>query len=445
MNKKLSIKRASEYIKKDIWQIPLDNKPSNIAFLIKQLRVVIVAIRGFNEDKCMEKASSLTYYSLLSIVPVFAMMFGIAKGFGFEKKMEEHLYATLSDKKEILDQIFEFTHRMLENTQGGLIAGAGLVLLLWSIMKLLTNIEKSFNEIWEVARSRSAIRKISDYFSIMLLAPILIVVSKSATTLISDYIGVLQDKFTWMSYFGWAISAGLKLMPWSLVWFAFAFLYILMPNTKVYFRSAIVGGIIGGIIFQIVQYIYIKFQVGAANYNAIYGSFAALPLFLVWLQTSWLIVLLGAEISFASQNANKYEFELESNTISHNFRIKLSVYITHLIALRFEEEKPALTTSELADELGLPHRVLYTVVNQLIKSKVLIFTTTEDEKVNKIQIAIPLSHLSIYRVIEMINTEGTNELDIIHNSCYDNISDKIESLYNQINSSSDNLLLKDIK
>lgn len=435
------ITNQSDYIKQGIWQETLENLPKKKAFLIKQLRVILLAIRGFNEDKCMDKASSLTYYSLLSIVPVFAMMFGIAKGFGFEQKMEDHLYATMHDKKVILDQIFEFTHRMLENTQGGLIAGAGLVMLLWSVMKLLGNIETSFNEIWEVAKNRSFIRKMSDYFSIMLLAPILIILSKSATTLITSYIHSLQDHIVWLNYFGWIISILMKIIPWSLVWFAFSIIYMLMPNTKVFFRSAFVGGVIGGIIFQIVQFLYIKFQVGVASYNAIYGSFAAFPLFLVWLQTSWVIVLLGAEVAFASQNANKYEFELATKNISNDFRFKLSLLVTHHIATRFENEKPPITASELATNLGLPKRVLNNIVQGLSDASIVTFTSTDDEKEDGIQIAIPLSKLTINKVFRMLHLKGINNLEIDINSTYHSVAEKVDRLFESFEESSYNMPL----
>ena len=183
-----------KFITIDIWRIRLKDLPRKKSFFIKQLRTILLAMRGFDEDKCLLRASSLTFYTLLSVVPVVAMAFGIAKGFGFEAYLEKELYERLPGQETILLQVVDFAHKLLENTKGGMIAGIGVVLLFWAVMKLLGHIESSFNEIWEIRNSRTIVRKISDYISITLISPIFLVVSGSLTIFITTQITQITEQ-----------------------------------------------------------------------------------------------------------------------------------------------------------------------------------------------------------------------------------------------------------
>ena len=290
--------KITNFIKTDIWRIRVRNLPRRKSFFIKQLRILLLAIRGFHGDKCPLQASALTFYSILSVVPVVAMAFGVAKGFGFQKLLEKQLLEKFPGQEEVMMQVVNFALSLLENTKGGMIAGIGVAVLLWTVIKVLSNIERSFNTIWEIKKSRTFGRKFSDYLSIMLISPILVIMSSSVTVFITTQVTLITEKIALLGIFSSLIFFILKLLPYCLVWILFTFIYILMPNTKVNFSSGFIAGVFAGTIFQLAQWAYIYFQVGVAKYNAIYGSFAALPLFLVWLQLSWLIVLLGAEISF---------------------------------------------------------------------------------------------------------------------------------------------------
>src|SRR3972149_3873262 len=290
-----SIPKIISFIKTDIWRIRLEELPRQKSFFIKQLRIFLLAFRGFTEDKCQLRASALTFYSMLSIVPVIALIFAIGKGFGLEKLLEKQLSTMLKGQQEVMQQVLTFANSLLENTSGGLIAGVGVVLLLYAVMQVLSNIENSFNDIWQIKRDRSFVRKFSDYLSIMLIAPVLIIMSGSITIFITTQITRITESIELIGFFSPLIFLLLKLLPYCMIWLLFTFIYIVMPNTKVNFKSALIAGIIAGTIFQVSEWAYISFQIGVAKYNAIYGSFAAMPLFLIWLQTSWLIVLFGAE------------------------------------------------------------------------------------------------------------------------------------------------------
>lgn len=402
------------FITKDIWSINIKKLSSRKSFFIRLVRVIILAVRGFNEDRCIEKASALTYYTLFSLVPIAAMAFGVAKGFGFDTYLEEYLTEKFHDKQELLNQILEFSNSMLANASGGIIAGIGIVVLLWSVIKVLGNIERSFNEIWAVNKQRTFVRKISDYLTIMLLAPIFIIISSSATSQISLYITSLQQSVPWISQVYGLISIALNLLPYSLIWLAFACLYIVLPNTKVSFKSAFLGGMIAGIVFQIIQYYYIKFQIGVTSYNAIYGSFAAIPLFLFWMHLSWIIVLMGAEIAYATQNVKNFEFELETKQLSHSLKMKLSLWIMHRIIIDFEQGQLPKTSEQLSTSLDIPHRITKMIVNILLDAHLINETKTGEEKSFGYSPAMSTDILTIGYCVETIHNAGINSLDISH-------------------------------
>ena len=296
------------FFQEDIWRIRAKDLPPPKAFAVRCLRILLAAAAAFQEHRCPLRASALTFYSLLSIVPVVAMAFGIAKGFAFEKILQEKILERFPGQEEVLLEVFGFANTMLANTKGGLIAGVGVILLFWAIIKVLGNIERSFDDIWSVKQERSFSRKVTDYLSVMLVAPVLLVLSSGATVFITTQLGALTKRFDVLGILGLLVFVLLEITPFAIMWVLFTFLYLFMPNRHVNRRSGVIAGIVAGTVYVVVQMVYVKFQVGVASYNAIYGSFAALPLFLVWLQLSWIIVLAGAEISCAHQNADALEY-----------------------------------------------------------------------------------------------------------------------------------------
>ena len=285
------------FLRTDIWQIQDTELPKVKAFLIRQARIFLLSFRGLFEDKCKLRASALTFYSLLSLVPVLAMLFGVAKGFGIEKLLQKQLIQNLEAQEQVITRVITFATTLLENTRGWLMVGAGLLFLFWTTLNVLSNIEDAFNEIWGVKKARTISRKLVDYLALTVIGPFLVVISGTLTVVVTGKIKGIALRFGIVHALGPAVMYPLKLAPYAVLWLLFIFMYSFMPNTKVRSSSAIVGGIIAGTLFQLFQWVYINFQIGVARYNAIYGSFAALPLFLIWLNWSWLIVLYGAEVS----------------------------------------------------------------------------------------------------------------------------------------------------
>ena len=436
--------KISYFIKTDIWRIRVKNLPRKKSFFIRQLRILLLTVRGYVGDKCTLRASSLTFYSLLSIVPIVAMAFGIAKGFGFQKLLEKQLLEKFPGQEEVMMQIVSFAQSLLENTKGGMIAGIGVAVLLWSVIKLLGNIERSFNDIWEIKKSRNIGRKFSDYLSIILISPVLVILSSSVTVFITTQVTQITEKVALLGIISPLILFIIKLLPYCLVWILFTFIYILMPNTKVNFSSGFIAGVIAGTIFQVAQWAYINFQVGVAKYNAIYGSFAALPLFLIWLQLSWLIVLFGAEISFACQYVDTYEFEPDCRHISPIYKKILSLQIAHLIVMTFSKGEKPLTASKISHALEIPIRLVHQILDEFVESGIFSDTYIKEYKELAYQPARDINVISIKSIIDALDQIGVDNIPVSQTSELKVLSEALQTFSDAVDKLPSNRLLKDI-
>ena len=439
-----NVSRLVDFIRTDIWRIRLSHTTRTKSFFIKRLRIVLLALRGFNEDNIYLRASALTFYSLISITPVAAMVFGIAKGFGFEQRLERQLFKSFPGQEEIIEKVIDFAHSLLVTTKGGIIAGIGLLALFWAVVKVLSNIERSFNDIWGIKESRPIARKFSDYLSIMLIGPLLVIMSTSATVFVTTQVTLITQKVAFLETFGFLIFFLLKLLPYAVIWGLFTFVYILIPNTRVNFSSGFTAGIFAGTVYQIAQWAYISFQIGFTKYNAIYGSFAALPLFLVWIQLSWLIVLFGAEISFAHQNVDTYEFEPDYLNISLSFKKYLSLGIAHLLVKRFSKGKEPLNAAQISQILDIPIRLVRQILFELVETGILSETCLDDTKDPSYQPARDINLLSLNYVIEALERRGIDNLPGIDSMAMKSLSEVLDAIRETIHQSPANKLLKDI-
>ena len=441
------LSRVIKFLRYDIWRMRLRDLSRLKSFLIRQLRITVLSVRGFEQDKCMFRASALTFYSLLSIVPVLAMMFGIAKGFGLDSHVEQTLITKMQEmqvKQEVITKIIDFAHSLLESTSGGVIAGIGITFLLWSVIKVLSNIEKSFNDIWGVKKSRTLARKFSDYISMVIICPFLLVLSSSATVFLASQIESATEKFAILNSFGPLVMLLLKILPYCTLWLAFTFVCIFMPNTKVRFTSALIGGIVAGTIFQFIQWAYINFQMGVARYGAIYGSFAALPLFLIWLQTSWLVVLFAAEVSFAHQNVDTYEFEQDCLSVSYSYKKLMSLMVMHLLVRDFCEAKPPRDAESISHQLDMPIRLVRQIIFELTEAGILSEIKSDSEKQRAYQPGCDAEKLSLKYVIDALESHGNSSIPVAKSDELDKISNCMSKFAKAIAESPANMLLKDI-
>jgi membrane protein len=438
------LSRIINFLKKDIWHIEAKELSSGKSFFLGILRVVVLTIRGFDEDKLQLRASALTFFSLLALVPVAAMAFAVAKGFGLEAILERQLLHEFPSQQEVLLQVIGFAHNLLDKTRGGTMAVIGIIVLFWAVIKVLGHIERSFNDIWTIKKSRSLWRKFSDYLTIMLICPILIIGSSSFTVFLKTQLAPIIGKIALLGYFSPLIYLLLRFLPYSMIWLLFTLTYLLMPNTKVNFSSGFLAGIIAGTIYQLVQLAYINFQFIIARYNAIYGSFAALPLFLIWLQISWLIVLFGAEISYAFQNSELYEFEPGSLRISHSMKILMSLQVGHLFIQNFSNAEKPLTAHQVAMALGMPSRLAQTIIGDLVDAHILSETEAEGNEAAAYQPALDINKLTLSYVINALEREGSDHIPLPRTSTSETLKASLQKFSDAVEAHPANSLLKDI-
>ncbi|MCH7920241.1 MAG: YihY family inner membrane protein [Planctomycetes bacterium] len=434
------LSKTVAFFKTEIWRLRLSDYSRPTAFVIRPAQVLALAFRRFGEDKCKFRAAALTYHSLLSIVPLLAMVFGIAKGFGLEKHVEELVRAGFSDQQEVAQWAIEFAQSLLDSTRGGLVATIGLVFIFWTILKVLGDIENAFNDIWGVKRSRTIGRRFSDYLSVMLVCPILLVLAQSLTV---SHLPELSQKIADFTGLGHAVLLPLKLLPYVTIWASFIFIFIFMPNTKVTFRAALIGGIIAGTVFQFSQWTYIHFQIGVARSGAIYGSFAALPLFMIWLHISWLIVLFGAEISFAVQNVKIYEFDQDCLEISPSFKRLLSLLITQHIVKQFCAGQGASDATQVSRKLEIPIRLVRKILYELVEAEVLaeVVKPGEDRETGY-QPARDVDAVTIKYVVDALDGQGSSNIPVMPSEELDKLSGYLADLGSVLEKAPANVALK---
>ena len=266
-----------------------------------------LTIRFFTEKRVMTQASALTYSTLLAIVPMLAVVFAIARGFGYNKYIEMWFRELLASQPQVADTIVTFVNSYLIHTKSGIFLGVGLIFMLYTVLMLVNNVEETFNQIWQVNNSRPILRSFANYLAMFFLFPIIIVIS----TGLSIFMETVADKMDDFVILEPIVHKLFSFFPFMLMSLLFIFLYVYMPNTKVRFSCAIIPGILAGIAMHLLQIAYIHSQIWVTGYNAIYGSFAALPLFMLWVQISWAICLFGAQLTYTNQNLNRIGFNLE--------------------------------------------------------------------------------------------------------------------------------------
>lgn len=347
---------------------------------LKILAVLVISGHRFIKDSCIVSASALTFYSVLSLVPIVALVLGIAKGFGVYSLLENQLHQQTFTNPEIVDFVLQFANQALENTQGGLITGIGIVFLLWAVIKELGNTELAMNQIWGVVRGRSVTKKFTDYLSIMFIAPIFVVLISSINVFLTSNLQTIAMEDGFLSYASSLIITLLNFLPFILVWMLFIFLYMFMPTTRVRFKYALLAGIVAGSVYQVVQWFYIRFQIGVSSYNAIYGSLAALPLLLVWLQLSWSIVLWGTELCYIMKNRHfmfRDVMDKESRWIDN---IDLSLQVLTYISKEYIQNNGVPTLEKISAELCMSTSKLQVVLQQLTDKGILAETGKEDDR-----------------------------------------------------------------
>lgn len=441
MGIKERIEDVRDFFQSDIWSVKLRDLPLQQKILYKFLRVVIITATEFKKDRIMEKASNLTYFSLLSIVPLIAMSFGISKGFGMEEVLEEQL-KLFFHSEEVLKYIMDFADKAIQSANGGIITGIGMVFLLYTVMRLLNNIEVTFNVMWDIKKHRPLHRKLADYISVMILGVVILLLSSGVTVFIAAQVNNLGNPGEF-SEIKSGISFLVQLIPYALIWILLFLLYLIFPNTRVKILPALIGGIVAGTAYQLTQWGFITFQFAFSRYNAIYGSLALLPLFLIYVQLSWFIVLLGAELAYALQHYDTWLPENHKMRMSLLHRKKIALIIMHRIIKRFEERGGPITLKQLAAMGNVPFRFVGEICYELERSG--LVTRSEGEKGDEqYQPAFDIQQMDINTVLHMYEEEGMGHFDNKRSEAFAKLETALIEGEEMFKKSKSNVLLKDL-
>ena len=346
---------------------------------VKMLKVINLSVRSFLDRDLQVRSCALTYSTVLAIVPALAMLFAIARGFGFQNLMQSELFSYFPAQREALQSALSYVDNYLAQASQGVFIGIGLVFLLWTLVSLMSNVEDTFNHVWGVTTKRSLQRKIIDYAALFLLLPVLMICSAGISIFLSD---TVQHVFE-----GHLVSPMvhrlLALMPIVIAWLVFTAAYYLIPNTKVNFKGALCAGILCGTLFHGIQWLFVTGQVYVSKYNAIYGSFAFLPLLLVWLQLTWLITLAGVVLTYSWQNFDSFAHSSKVEDISQTYANSLAIAVLALAAKKFKQHEPPLTRSMLIKDYEIPGQLVGQLLSRLCQAGLLrafSIDSTDDEQ-----------------------------------------------------------------
>ena len=372
--KKLSdwIKYAFKFVSFDIWRITGNELTKTRRITYNIIKTIYLSVRGFTKNKLGIRASALTYSISFAIVPLIALISAIAKGFGIETTIETALQDTFAAQANLIPTIMEFVRKYLDSMSGGLFIGIGLGILVYSVYNLFAQIETALNSIWQVQKSRSVLKQFTLYFSGLLIFPILMAISSG----LSIYVNTILKESFLFQIFTPIMKFIISTIPYLTSGLLFTLIYLIVPNTKVRFLNALIAGMITGILFQAFQGLYVSGQINLTRYNAIYGGFAAIPLLLIWLNISCLIFLIGAEISYVSQNLRHFDYEVDTDNISNRYKRSLTMFVTYVIVKRFQANEPPLTQEQIVSQYKLPIRLLNTILTDLTESQIIALTET---------------------------------------------------------------------
>lgn len=438
---KKKIEGVISFLQVGIWQIARGDTSPWRYLLLEILKKLILAVRFFTTKRVVNKAAALTYSTLLAIVPILAVVFAIARGFGYNKYIELWFRDAFKSQPQAADVIVGFVNSYLVHTKSGIFLGVGLAFMLYTVLMLVSNIEATFNNIWQVKKPRSIFRTFTDYLAMFFLFPIIIVLTSG----VSLFVATIADNLPNVLLLGPMVRFLIAISPYVLMSLMFIGLYIFMPNTHVRIKNAIVPGILAGVAMQWLQFFYIHSQIWVSSYNAIYGSFAALPLFMLWVQISWTICLFGAELCYTNQNLEYYDYNQQTSDVSHRYRMLLCALLMGRICKRFDHGGRPYTALELRRETGIPIRVVNDLLYALVNVRMLI-EIANDEKGESTQFvpAENVERLSVGVMVDRLEANGKWRLSLPLDKHYNHQWSRILELRSDYLKGLRDILLKDL-
>ncbi len=390
----------------------------------KIFKLLLLTTENFHISHSSLWSSNLSFYAIFSFIPILAIVMSIAAYFGFKELIVNSLFTVLPINQEVYHYILSFTDAIINRNKEGVITIVAIASLVWAIIKIFSLIEYSFNAIWKVESSRNLFRKITDYTSIVILFPFAIIASNLFSSIIGNKLEELTQNLSFLA------SLSLNILRFSHIvttCFLLAVIYMLIPNIKVKFQYALLAGIFSGILIFLLQFGFFKFQRFLINYDAIYGSFAIIPVFLLWQRFFWSIILSGCHLSFISQNYYKYDYSLSPIKLSFYEKKLISLMIMYIFINNFEENKEKLSTNIIARKLQISINLTQNIINFLVKIGLLTKIDSEDD-LNYYQPAFSTENMDIKTITDKLENWGINNLLEFQEEEYKEIYEKFKSL-----------------
>lgn len=393
------IKSFWKYCNGGVWS---DTRKNVWVSLIKTINL---SVNSYLNTDLQSRAAALTYRTILAIVPALALVFAIARGFGFQNLLQSQIFDFFPSHNEFIKTAFQFVDSYLAHASEGIFVGIGIVFLLWTLISLVSNVEESFNIVWGIKKGRSMWRKVTDYTAIFMILPILFICASGLSIFMSE---TLQNAITFR-FLSPVFPVLLDIASIVLTWLFFAGMYSLIPNTKVRFGNAMVAGIISGSAFLIVQWLFVSGQLYVSKYNAIYGSFSFLPLLLMWIYFVWVICLSGAVLCYSSQNIFRFSFFNDIKDISPNYKRKIAITVMAIIAKRFHENKELLQLNDLSVKYDIPIRLVTEIVNELVEANMIsrVVIDGKDDEYG-LQPAVDVHQLTLGMMLKTLDGYGSS-------------------------------------
>lgn len=428
-----AINKGINYCISGVWSDPRKTMKVQI------VKTVNLAVNSFLNRGLQIKSMALTYSTVLAIVPGIALLVAIGRGFGLQKSLMDELYHLFPSQQKAVATALTFVDSYLSAATQGVFVGVGIIVLLWTLVSLLSSIEDAFNSIWDVKANRSLYQKVTDYIAICMMIPILMICQSGVSIFMST---TIQENLNF-PFITPVVNVILETAPLILSWLAFSLSFMLIPNVKVKFRYAAISGVICAIAFQILQLLFVNGQIYVSKYNAIYGSFAFLPLLLIWLQLSWMLLLSGCVLTYSLQNVFTFNYLGNVDNISDNAWHSVSLIVTAVIAKRFASNQLPLTQFQIASQYKLPVRIVGRVIEKLSRARLIYFVKLNDDELG-ISPAMEVENFSVADFLRILNSTGNNDVIPDFNIVYKDFINILHPYFSAIDSTFSKVLIKDL-
>lgn len=403
---KQRIQRIRKFIQYDLWrQSHIDVHAPKKRLLYRLLQILILVGRGFKHQVLVVRANSLTFSLIFAFIPMMALIYAVARGFGFEEMVSELLTGSFLAEANIAPVLLEWVERYLETARDGLFVGIGLIVLIWAVYAFFNMLENSFNSIWNVKKTRSFGRRMTNYVMTLLLVPILVVVTSgisiflNSTEVLSSVLQSVEPLRKFM----------LRFIPFVATSAVFTWIFMAIPSTKVKFSSAIIPGVLMGFLYQVVQALSMYLVVLFTRMSIVYGAFSAIPLVLIWLNITCWLLLIGAVLAFAIQNNELFAYERDIVTMSRRYKDYVMLYLLSVIIKRFENGESPEKMRDMAKNNQLPIRLVGQLMARLEDANIVHRVYIDQDEESAFVPAMDTKKITVELVVGRISSQGTEE------------------------------------